>query len=225
MTQWSSRGLKVSCVALLQPCTGLSLSIYCTLTNKAVGTIWRALSEPPQKRQGLIFVPSDCYTGLLKPSDLSSFPDGLSTAYPIRMSLDIFLICNIYYLCCLCIHFYDLSAWCGCWFVVYIKKVYLQIFKCVSFWLNDYCGELGRWVRKLVNHTSRVAVVTPTDRPKSVRNRCVIELFVVFFVLSLCPFDISVRVGAFAMRLSQISSFLSLPWLKFEIRSPETWQV
>ena len=28
-----------------------------------------------------------------------------------------------------------------------------------------------------VNHTSWVAVVTLTDRPKSVRNRCVIELF------------------------------------------------
>ena len=25
----------------------------CTLTNKAVGTIWRALSKPPQRRQGL----------------------------------------------------------------------------------------------------------------------------------------------------------------------------
>ena len=30
---------------------------------------------------------------------------------------------------------------------------------------------------RLVNHTSWVAVVTPTDRPKSVRNRCLIELF------------------------------------------------
>ena len=27
-----------------------------------------------------------------------------------------------------------------------------------------------------VNHTGWVAVVTPTDRPKSVRNRCLIEL-------------------------------------------------
>ena len=27
------------------------------------------------------------------------------------------------------------------------------------------------------NHTSGVTVVTPTDRPKSVRNRCVIEVF------------------------------------------------
>ena len=36
---------------------------------------------------------------------------------------------------------------------------------------------VGRWARKPVNHTSLVAVVTPTDRPKSVRNRCLIELF------------------------------------------------
>ena len=54
-----------------------------------------------------------------------------------------------------------------------------------------------------------MAVVTPTDRPKSVRNRCVIELFVALFVLSLCPFDISVVIGAFVIGLSQISSFLS----------------
>ena len=45
---------------------------------------------------------------------------------------------------------------------------------------------VGRWARKPVNHTSWVAVVTPTDRPKSVRNRCVIELFcgVVYVVTS-----------------------------------------
>ena len=36
---------------------------------------------------------------------------------------------------------------------------------------------VGRWARKPVNHTSWVALVTPTDRPKSVRNRCLIELF------------------------------------------------
>ena len=69
---------------------------------------------------------------------------------------------------------------------------------------------MGRWARKPVNHTSWVAVVTPTDRPKSVRNRCLIELFVALFVLSLCPFDISVGVGAFVIGLSQISSFFSL---------------
>ena len=87
---------------------------------------------------------------------------------------------------------------------------------------------MGRWARKPVNHTSWVALVTPTDRPKSVRNRCLIELFCgvvcvvspyaprgakrigkVRFVLSLCPFDISVGVGAFVIGLSQISSFFS----------------
>ena len=52
------------------------------------------------------------------------------------------------------------------------------------------------------NHTSWVAVVTPPDRPKSVRNRCVIELFVALFVLSRCPFDISVGVRAFVIALS-----------------------
>ena len=52
------------------------------------------------------------------------------------------------------------------------------------------------------------------SRPKSVRNRCVIELFVALFVLSLCPFDISVGVGAFVIGLSQISSFFS-QWLTF----------
>ena len=52
-----------------------------------------------------------------------------------------------------------------------------------------------------------MAVVTPTDRPKSVRNRCLIELFVSLYVLSLCPFNISDGVGAYTIGL--ISSFLS----------------
>ena len=52
-----------------------------------------------------------------------------------------------------------------------------------------------------------MAVITPTDRPKLVRNCCVIELFVALFVLSLCPFDISVGVESFVIGLSQISSF------------------
>ena len=59
-----------------------------------------------------------------------------------------------------------------------------------------------------VNHTSWVAVVTPTDRPKSVRNRCLIELFcgVVCVVTSLLTF---LGCRGFVIGLSQISSFLS----------------
>ena len=61
----------------------------------------------------------------------------------------------------------------------------------------------------LVNHTSWVAVVTPTDRPKSVRNCCLIELFCSVVCVVICPFDISVGVGTFVIGLGQISSFLS----------------
>ena len=69
---------------------------------------------------------------------------------------------------------------------------------------------MGRWARKPVNHTSWVALVTPTDRPKSVRNRCLIELFCGVVCVVTCPFEISVGVGAFVIGLGQISSFLSL---------------
>ena len=39
-----------------------------------------------------------------------------------------------------------------------------------------------------VNHTSWVPVVTPTDRPKSVRNRCVFELFCGVVCVVTLPF-------------------------------------
>ena len=46
--------------------------------------------------------------------------------------------------------------------------------------------------------------------PKSVRNRCVIKVFLWrFFMLSHCCLDFSVGVGAFVTGLSQISSFFS----------------
>ena len=63
---------------------------------------------------------------------------------------------------------------------------------------------------KPVNHTSWVAVVTFTDRLKSVHNRCVLELYVTLFVLSLCPFDRFAGVGAFVKGLSHVSSFFSM---------------
>ena len=67
----------------------------------------------------------------------------------------------------------------------------------------DNTAVAGSWKVGPVNqvkHTSWVVVVTPTDRPKPVRNRCVIEFFVALFVLSLCPFDISVSVVVFFHR-------------------------
>ena len=53
-----------------------------------------------------------------------------------------------------------------------------------------------------------MAVIIPTYRPKSVRNRCVIDIFVDFFVLSRWFFFyFSKGVGAFVIGLSQISAF------------------
>ena len=56
-----------------------------------------------------------------------------------------------------------------------------------------------------------MAIVTPTDRHKSVRNRCVVEGFdgVLCCQVAFC-FFLSVGVRAFVIGLSQISSFFSL---------------
>ena len=56
------------------------------------------------------------------------------------------------------------------------EETYLQIFKCVLL-ITRLLRGVERLAPKPVYHTSKVAVVTPTDRPKSVRNRRVIELF------------------------------------------------
>ena len=103
----------------------------------------------------------------------------LMTGITFQMTL-VFLIHNIYYLCCLCIGFYYLCAWCSCWFVVYIGR-FIKKIKCVLL-ITRLLWEL---TRKQVNHISLVVVVIPTDRPKSVRYRCVIDFFVGVFVLSL----------------------------------------
>ena len=67
-----------------------------------------------------------------------------------------------------------------CWLLVLglYNEDYLQIFKCVSFWLQIFCGKWEGWdPLNQFNHTSWVAIVTQTERPKSVCNRCVIKVF------------------------------------------------
>ena len=112
-----------------------------------------------------------------QPSYLSTHPDGRSIACPIRLSLYIYLLYNIYYLCFTCIDFYDLYAWGGYWFVIYIRRVIYKFLNVCPFDFTAVAGSRKVGPVNQVNHTSWVAVVTPTDRPKSVRSRCVIELF------------------------------------------------
>ena len=106
------------------------------------------------------------------------------------MSLYIFLIYHtgIYHLCFTCIDFYDLSAWGGCWFVVYIRRFIYNFLNVFPFDYTAVAGSGKVGSVNQVNHTSWVAVVTPTDRPKSVRNRCVIELFCGFVCVVTLPF-------------------------------------
>ena len=141
------------------------------------------------------------------------------------MSLYIFLLYYIYHLCFTCIDFYDLSAWDGCLFVVYIMKFVYKFLNVCPF---DYMavavsGKVGPV--NMVNTTSWVTVFTPTDSPKSVHNRCVIELFVALFLLSLCPFDIAVGVSTFVIGLSQISSFFSCSCSNCWDQIPRTYHV
>ena len=59
---------------------------------------------------------------------------------------------------------------------------------------------------KMVNNTSWMDIVTLTGRPKSVRNRCLIDVF----VLSLGLLDISISVGGFVIGMCQTYSPFSV---------------
>ena len=86
----------------------------------------------------------------------------------------------------MCIDFYDFSAWGSCWFVVYIRRFIYKFLCPFDYTAVAGSGKVGPVNQ--VNHTSLVAVVTPTDRPKSVRNRCVIELFYGVVCVVTLPF-------------------------------------
>ena len=109
---------------VLGPFTALYRSFLkrCTLTNKAVGTIWRALSKPPQRRQG----PDPRPLWLLVGTPSAFGPElayRLRVAQPTLMDVPIFLI-YFYITIYVCVpHFYDLSALVGCWSSVSIRRI------------------------------------------------------------------------------------------------------
>ena len=70
-------------------------------------------------------------------------------------------------------------------------------------------GSLIRVQKQKCAYDPNGLLVTPTDRPKSVRNRCVIEVFGGVCVCCPLVFEFSVGVGSFVIGLSQISSFSS----------------
>ena len=104
------------------------------------------------------------------------------------MSLYIFLLYYIYHLCFTSIDLYDLSAWGGCWFDVYIRRFIYTFLNVCHFDYTAVAGSGKVGPVNQVNQTSWLAVVTPTDRPKSVRNRCLIELFYGVVCVVALPF-------------------------------------
>ena len=73
---------------------------------------------------------------------------------------------------------------------------------------------VGRWARKPVNHTRWVAVVTPTDRPKSVRNCCLIEFFCGVVCVVTLPFWHFCWCRGFCHRTgSDLLFFVSMPYV------------
>ena len=60
------------------------------------------------------------------------------------------------------------------------------------------------------NHSTLVSIGTLTDRPKSISNRCVIEVSLALLCCHVSFLDLFVDLVAIAFGLSHISSFFSL---------------
>ena len=119
-----------------------------------------------------------------------------------------YTILSINKLCVLKIKIYGLSTLLGGWSSIFIRRIVYKFWIYMSCWLHSFCGNCkGLDPVNRFNHISVLAVVTPTDRPKSVCNRCVIEYFGGVFVLALYIMEFPVGVRAFVIGLSQIISF------------------
>ena len=120
---------------MIGPSTALLRSFpkHCTLTNKAVGTIWRELSKPPQRRQGPDPRPLWLFSGLFSSLDLSSLSRRVEHSLLWRISLYICIYCFITLR--LCNNFYGISALVGCWSSAFIRRI---IYKFLNVCPFDY---------------------------------------------------------------------------------------
>ena len=111
----------------------------CTLTNKAVCTIWRDMSKPPQRRQYLVPRPLWLLVGtpLVIGGRLAS-----RRAEHIAYSGGcpyIFLLYCFYHLTCLCHNFYCIPALVGCWSSLY-WWLFTNFFNVCPFSLHSFCS-------------------------------------------------------------------------------------
>ena len=119
---------------MLGPSTALyrSFLAHCTLTNKAVGAIWRDLSGPPQRRQGPD--PRPLWSLVGTPSVLG--PELASRRAEHSHSggcLYIFLIYCFYHLTYLWNNYYGLSALVGCWSLAFLRRIIYKLLNVCPF--------------------------------------------------------------------------------------------
>ena len=135
---------------VLGPSTALYRSFLkrCTLTNKAVGTIWRASSKHPQRRQG----PDPRPIWLLVGTPSVVGPElayRLHVAQPTLMYVPRYFWYITYFIH-VCVPQCKTFLWphrFGWMLVLNLyKEDYLQIFKYVSFWFHGCCGKWEGWV-------------------------------------------------------------------------------
>ena len=150
---------------------------HCTPTNKP----WWGLYDGTCSNKAPILVPSDCKSGLLGPLTWARFQTG--GEYYSGGCLYMFLIFWFYHLTYLCNNLYCLSALVGCWSSVFIRRVIYNFLNVCPFVYTAFAVSGKVEILLTGKHTSWVAIVTPTDRPKSVSNHCVIEVFSSVFVL------------------------------------------
>ena len=122
------------------------------------------------------------------------------------MCLYIFLIYNIYHLCCLCIDFNDLSACFDCWFVVYVRRFIYKFLNVCSLDNTVVAGrEKVRPVNQLTTPVRWLKLLQLTVLSRSII--AVLSIMFWFVGVVISPFDISVGIVAFVLGLCQISEF------------------
>ena len=114
--------------------------------------------------------------------------------------------------------FVGLSAVVGCWSSAFIRRIIYKLLH-VCFEFHSFCSLWEGWALvNRFNHTGGMTVITQTNPPKSVSNRCVMKVFSGVFCVLMLLFGFPVDAGDFVIWLSQISSFFFSKgcWLLFQ---------
>ena len=142
------------------------------LTNKAMGTIWRDLSKPPQRREDPDPRPLWLLVGTPWILGPELFSRRAEHSLLWRMSLYILIYC-FYHLTCLCNNLYGLSALVGCWSSASIRRIiYIFIngypFDYTAFKVSGKVGVPLTGITTQIEWMYVCSVAIFIDRPQSV---------------------------------------------------------